>query len=201
MLTSVILLLLSFLALILPLIPPVSEWLGNMAPYLLLAWPPLLLTSYVLGLIGPALCLAAPAESRSNELIFLVVLLQFAFLITMVLNYFGQVPLLVLQIMGLGVFVSQFIFLLFLKRLAEYLDRKDLTKLVMSALTLGVIAILCAVVSRLKTVEAAINPFIHLLITLAFPLTTVLAILRYYRSIRYMRRAICKTLTLAHPGG
>ncbi len=106
----------------------------------------LALAGYVLMFIGPIFCLAVPAESGSKPLIVSSVVLMIISFVGAIANLFTTAsPALSLLVNIVGM-VSLILFLLFIKKLAQFIGRPDIAQFATVVLVINVVTILLAVV-------------------------------------------------------
>jgi hypothetical protein len=102
------------------------------------------LTSAILGAIVPWMCLSARQETRSTISILLSILTGVLSVFVMAVQMVADVPGLVDRLTVFLPPVSIFFFMLFLVRLARYLEREDIIKLVKTSLAFGGVALVFA---------------------------------------------------------
>jgi hypothetical protein len=156
-------------------------------------WP-IMLTSTLLGIAGPSMCLASPREVKGTGYLLVSMLFSVLGLTVDVIGMLAILPGWLTIATYLLPFGSSVFFILFVGRLAIYLDKYDIRKLAFGTLMLaGVAAILGAVqwafLVKLDSDFASNAMVVLLVLPVAIQVFVVLAYLRYLRLLGYARRA------------
>ena len=174
-------------------------------PLVALAAIPIGATAMLLGIIGPCLCLAAPQQAKATEFILLTVVGNGLAILIFPLGLVVTLPWWLLLIGRLLPFVASVVFILFLKRLALYLERPDIAKLAVQSLVWGAVAIVLGV-GFVLTLGLNISVVVHvndayfltipdtLAVFCVAALSGLFAFLRYLRTLVYTRRAILTSI-------
>jgi hypothetical protein len=156
----------------------------------------------ILNLIGPMICLDAPPEIRSKGLIAGSVVFQ---LLNLALRIFIQIAIRLKEIPREKVLAAQFgsnvvgaiafiLFVLFIKRLAQFIGRSDLSKRASSVLNFWVILTILmftgGILLSLGTLGA-------LLVLVPALVVGIVVLLMYVRLIDGMRKALVKSVRKA----
>jgi hypothetical protein len=117
----------------------------------MMAVPPLfgIFVAFILLLVGPIVCLAVPEETGAKGLIVGSVICQVVNLVASVVNAIapGLIPPPLLMVLGLCGIAANVLFVLFMKKLSEYIGRLDLSARANNVLIgIGVLAGLFVVV-------------------------------------------------------
>lgn len=140
---------------------------------------PILVTSLLLNLAGPCLCLATPREARATGWILLAIVLAVLGLLHAAAPLVARVHPLVISLAPILTFATQASMTFFLRKLSKFLNRPDLVSLATSTLVLGALAFLAVWLSgRVPFIEFGLLVF------------GLLAFLRQLRLLQYVRTAV-----------
>jgi hypothetical protein len=163
---------------------------------------PILVTAFILQVVGPSLCLAAPREARVSEILLAAVAANALALGAEILSSFWALPVWLGGASGLLFLSGNILFVWFLKRLSDHLNHADNSKLAVSTLRLGLIAIVVAMVV-IVTGRLVVRGFapgalpwgtIFLVSMLVLLVIILLAVLRYSRLLVYTRAGVLRFL-------
>ncbi len=155
---------------------------------------PIVVTSTLLGVAGPCLCLAAPRDVKGTGYLLVSVGLNALDLLVIALGMLATLPGWLTGIASSFLpFVSIPFFVLFVRRIAIYLERHDIRKLARGTLILaGMAAVLAAIPWAIVKLKFDLRPYA--LVGLGLPavilIVAVLAFLRYLRMLEYARRGV-----------
>jgi hypothetical protein len=161
---------------------------------------PIMLTSFLLGIIAPAFCLSAPREIRGTGYLLLSIIFNFLSIVFTGVSALVTIPSWLSfssQLLPLG---SAFFFILFLGLLIDYLEIPAMKKLIRG---IFIFAIMCIVFRGLSTLPDSLTSFLliidpsghivsmvsNLVLPILILVFGVLALLRYLRLLEGTRRA------------
>lgn len=142
-------------------------------------------------IVGQVLCLAVPAESGAKPLINAAVGLQgLAFVCTLLTFALSDGPaaIVVVGISYLANAVSLICFILFLRRVALYIQRPDIAGRAMRALVVGLVSVAVLAVAGIL-VSITPNPALGLIMLPAM-LGMLIGFVMYANTVTYLRKAI-----------
>jgi hypothetical protein len=140
----------------------------------------------VVGFIGRVLCLAVPAETRAQGLIYGAVAFDLIAVAVHIADVFLESE--VLEPAGnLCSLVAIILFVLFLKRVSEFVGRSDLAERAKALLGLGVAVFVVTILGGVMSIAA---PMIMVLIALILIVVALTMLVLYLRLLRDLRLAI-----------
>ncbi len=156
------------------------------APMVLIVVGIAIMAGFLLLVIGPILCLAVPSESGAKGFILGSVTLQVINVAFSVAQQFAGIPQALIPVTQLVSIVSAILFVMFMKKLAEYIGRPDLAKRAQNVLIIGVVLLLVAIVAA---GAMAVNPMFGML-GLVLAVLGLMAFVMYANLVDALRKGI-----------
>lgn len=162
--------------------------IARMPPILLLTMPFVMMVGALMMFVGPIICLAVPKESGAKELLIGSVVCQFANIFYSVSDYFFPTLILApfkIALNFCGIF-GLILFILFMKKLALFINRQDLSSKATHVLVFGVFMVIASILTIFLLLAEMIPPLSMILI----PIGALIAFVMYANLIGYMRKAL-----------
>jgi hypothetical protein len=154
---------------------------------------PIMITASLLGVVGPCLCLAAPREVKGTGYLLIPIGLNALTMLVSALGIFVTLPEWMSGMDYFVPYVSILIFVLFVRRVAIYLERQDIRRLVRRTLVMAGIAVLLTamqfVLLFFNFYSGANTVACGLVLTGSIVVFAGLSFLFYLRMLEYARRA------------
>lgn len=162
--------------------------LYRLPPTLLLLMPFVTIVGALMMFVGPIICLAVPKESGAKELLIGSVVCQFANIFYTVSELF--IPTLIpapfkVALNYCGVF-GLILFVLFMKKLAVYINRQDLSSKATYVLVFGILMMIASILIIFLLLAQMIPP----LSFIPIPIGALIAFVMYANLIGYLRKAL-----------
>ncbi|MCA9014624.1 MAG: hypothetical protein KDA77_04750, partial [Planctomycetaceae bacterium] len=134
--------------------------IARLPPILLLTMPFVMIVGALMIFVGPIICLAVPKESGAKELLVGSVVCQFANLFYSVSELF--IPTLIpapfkIALNYCGIF-GLILFILFMKKLALYINRQDLSSKATHVLVFGIFMVVASILMIFLLLAQMIHP-------------------------------------------
>jgi hypothetical protein len=158
-----------------------------------------IVTAQLLQVVGPWFCLAVPRDSRASVVASLVAGMSFGSLVAAIVSYFVSFPIWIRWPLLAAPFLQQLLFVLFVKRLAEFMKEPDIASLARSVLKLALFTGVLAL--ALFVVYEMLPDFLTRLVVLGIAVLLVIVPLlvaahRYEKLLRSLRNSLRKFAVL-----
>lgn len=139
--------------------------------------------------VGKLMCLGVPAEVGATGLIYTSVGLDVLSLASNVARIFTELPPAILIVVGVGGIASNILFLVFLKRLCEFIRRSDLIDLAGQVITLFA-SMIGAYILFVLLILVAPSPVLALFGGIGLLVLALVTVMRYGRLLTYLKDAL-----------
>jgi hypothetical protein len=158
---------------------------------------PCILTSLVLSILGPTLCIGVPAETRASEWAFAALVCNGLSLVGTIAGRFVSFPVWVGIASGLVLLLGQVLFAVFIRKLAIFLKRDDVALMIIHAIVAVVVGVAALGFGTSQTAFRFVFPtpgltsaFAQIAFAVIGLLAIVFATMRDLRAMIYMRREL-----------
>jgi len=147
-------------------------------------------TYVILDVIGKCMCLAVPSATRSRELIIasVVCLGIWVLMVLLVIAGIRNVPILLVQIVANA--LNIIFFLLFIKRIGEFMSRRDLADRAQTTLVLLIIMYATLILGMLLAFSQIANLGLFALLGITLLVLSIIFVVMYLRLLLDSRKGI-----------
>ncbi len=176
------------LTLVIPFVIPFMA--AKMLPFLMIVIPGLgimLLIAGLMSMVGKILCLAAPREMEGKGVIYACVAFELAFLLIGLAEKVTIVPAILSGLKGFFPIIGFVLFLIFLRKLAEFIQNRELAEKAGGLLKLGVALVVFVILAFVLAFRFPIGTPIVMLITV---ITGIIGLVRYSRLLLAIKNVL-----------